>query len=67
MRVAWILRNQRHMLEKQQGDVAKAIGVAQSTYQRIETGQSPLYLYQFFALCKELALDPREVVKAVRE
>ncbi len=66
-RVAWIVRQQRQMQHKRQETVAKAIGITQSHYQRMETGQSPLYLHQFFALCKELALDPREVVKAVRE
>lgn len=67
MRVAWIIRNQRHMIEKDQGEVAKAIGVAQSTYQRMETGKSRLYVDQFIAICLALDLVPAAVLKAVAE
>ncbi len=64
-RVAWIVRQKRQMLGKKQEAVAEALGITQSTYQRMETGQSSMYLHQFVAVCGELALDPRVVMKSV--
>lgn len=65
MKVAWIIRLHRQVNQIDQSVVAAAIGVAQSTYQRMETGKNAILLPHFFAICDAITLDPVAVMKAV--
>jgi len=66
MRVAWIIRQHRQTTGINQGVVSEAIGVTQSTYQRMETGQNVISVPHLLHICQVLKLDPVELLRAVQ-
>ncbi len=64
-RVAWIFRQERKRTGAHQATIAKAVGLTQSSWQRMETGRSALTIDQFVVACKALKLSPVAVMKSV--
>jgi transcriptional regulator with XRE-family HTH domain len=62
--VGKMLVHRREQLGLKQGDVASAIGLSQSAYSRLESGDSVLNLTQLRNVCAQLQLTPAEVLQA---
>lgn len=57
-------REQRHI---KQGDLALAVGLSQSAYSRLESGESILNLSQLRNACTQLGLSPAAILSAADE
>ena len=53
-----VLINMRHRLQVEQVNIAKSVGVGQSTWSRIERGESTLSVTQLVKAAKELRVNP---------
>ena len=62
--VGRLLVQRRGQLGLKQGAVAEAIGMSQSAYSRLESGESVLNLAQLRSICLQLGLSPAQVLHA---
>jgi len=59
--ISWM----RQLARLEQADIANAVGVSQSTWSRIERGESALTVEQFAKAAKALGRTPSEIMQAV--
>ena len=60
--VGKILAQQRETRGIKQGDLATALGLSQSAYSRLESGESVLNLSQLRNVCMQLKLPPAQIL-----
>ena len=61
--VGQVVANQRERLRLQQGALAAALGLSQSAYSRIETGDTTMSMSQLNALSQHLRILPSEILR----
>ena len=62
--VGRLLVHRREQLGFKQGTLAQAIGLSQSAYSRLESGDSVLNLSQLRNVCEQLGLSPAQLLHA---
>ena len=62
--VGRLLVQRREQLGLKQGALAEAMGLSQSAYSRLESGESVLNLSQLRNVCAQLGLSPAQVLHA---
>jgi transcriptional regulator with XRE-family HTH domain len=65
--VGRLLVQRRDQLGLKQGAVAEALGMSQSAYSRLESGESVLNLAQLRNICLRLGLSPAQVLHAAEQ
>lgn len=65
--VGRLLVQRREQLGLKQGALAEAIGLSQSAYSRLESGDSVLNLSQLRNVCAQLGLSPAQVLHAAEQ
>ncbi|KFX76725.1 helix-turn-helix domain-containing protein [Ralstonia solanacearum] len=61
--VGKLLAQRREEIGRKQGEVAVAVGMSQSAYSRLESGESVLNLSQLRNVCAELGTAPAQVLR----
>jgi transcriptional regulator with XRE-family HTH domain len=62
--VGKILARERELRRMKQGDLALAVGLSQSAYSRLESGESVLNLSQLRNVCTQLGVSPAAILSA---
>lgn len=62
--VGRLLVQRREQLGLKQGELAQALGMSQSAYSRLESGESILNLSQLRNACAQLGVSPAQVLHA---
>lgn len=60
--VGKLLAQRREQIGLKQGETAVALGMSQSAYSRLESGESVLNLSQLRSICAELGTSPAQVL-----
>lgn len=62
--VGKLLAQRRDQIGLKQGELAEALGLSQSAYSRLESGESVLNLTQLRNVCTHLGITPAQVLQA---
>lgn len=65
--VGKLLVQRREQIGLKQGQVAAALGISQSAYSRLESGESVLNLSQLRNVCAQLRTSPAQVMQDAEE
>lgn len=60
--VGQVIQRHREILGKNQGEVAQALGLTQSAYSRVESGQTALTVSHLRSLTKTLGTTPESIL-----
>ncbi|WP_366919890.1 helix-turn-helix domain-containing protein [Burkholderia cenocepacia] len=65
--VGKLLVQRREQIGLKQGQVATALGMSQSAYSRLESGESVLNLSQLRNICEQLRTSPAQILQYAEE